>query len=273
MYEIDTKQAEKIEKLIQLEKQKENQRYSLCDAASAQAAKIIAQYANLMFTTAEVPPSFALNNAVNFKNKMNESTVFSNPVTLLTAVNNIAKMSVKNDDLTPVRKERAKGASQLYSIAVLLDRIDKYKSRPEFRHILTQINSLSDTVKQSLMEIYGSDIFEKIKYFGSLSEKLSDKDKKAALDFILDVDAQAEGLILPDSFETELSELVEMKNRYEEREKEAEFIINTPLSIKLNYPDHDHNPSDIHTHSHEYMHRHGIEHTHENTIRQKVQYN
>lgn len=278
MYEIDQQQTEKLNQMAQIEqlKQQKYQRYSICDAASVQAAKIISQYSNLMFTVAEVPPSFALQNAKKFKSAIEESETLSNPLTLLTTINNIAKMEVKNDDLTPIRKERVKGATQLYSIATLLDKIEENKNKPEFQHILSQINSLSDSVKESIKHIYGDDIFEKIKYFGSLSEHPSDVYKRAALDFIIEVDSKAESLELPQDFESKLKALLNKQSDFEGRVEENSIITEKQLKIKLNYPDHDHNPTDFshdhqhhdhlheynHTHSHEYMHEHGIPHTH-----------
>jgi len=278
MYEIDQQQTEKLNQMAQIEqlKQQKHERYSICDAASAQAAKIISQYSNLMFTVAEVPPSFALQNAKKFKSAIEKSETLSNPLTLLTTINNIAKMEVKNDDLTPIRKERAKGATQLYSIAILLDKIEENKNKPEYQHILSQINSLSDSVKESITHIYGRDIFDKIKYFGSLSEHPSDVDKRAALDFIIEVDSKAESLELPQDFESRLIALLNEQSDFEGRVEENSIITEKPLKMKLNYPDHDHNPTDFshdhdhhdhthdhnHTHSHEYMHEHGIPHTH-----------
>ena len=270
MYEIDEQQIEKLNQLAQIEqlKQQKHERYSICDAASAQGAKIISQYSNLMFTVAEVPPSFALKNAKKFKNAIESSETLSNPLTLLTAINNIAKMDVKNEDLTPIRKERAKGATQLYSIAILLDKIEENKNKPEFQHILSQIELLSGSVKESIKHIYGDDIFEKIKYFGSLSEHPSDVDKRAALDFIIEVDSKAESLELPQDFESRLIALLDEQSDYEGRVEENTIITEKPLKIKLNYPDHDHNPADF-SHSHE----HGIAHTHEETVKEQKQFN
>lgn len=279
MYEIDEQQTEKLNQLAQIEqlKQQKHERYSICDAASAQAAKIISQYSNLMFTVAEVPPSFALKNAKKFKDAIESSETLSNPLTLLIAINNIAKMDVKNEDLTPIRKERAKGATQLYSIAILLDKIEENKNKPEFQHILSQIELLSGSVKESIKHVYGDDIFERIKYFGSLSEHPTDEDKRAALDFIIEVDSKAESLELPQDFESRLIALLDEQSDYEGRVEENTIITEKPLKIKLNYPDHDHNPADFshdhehhhdhihdhnHAHSHEYMHEHGIAHTH-----------
>lgn len=281
MYEIDLQQSVRLHQLKQIEqlKQQKQERYSIYDTAAVQAAKIISQYSNLMFTVAEVPPSFALQNAKKFKDAIEKSETLSNPLTLLTSINNIAKTEVKNDDLTPIRKERAKGATQLYSIAILLDKIEEKKNQPEFQHILTQINSLSDSVRESIKRVYGDDIFEKIEYFGSLSEHPSDKDKRAALDFIIEVDSKAESLKLPFDFEKKLIGLLDKQNDFEGRTKENTIITEKPLKIKLNYPDHDHNPADFnknhdhihehnHTHSHEYMHEHGIAHTHEENIKE-----
>ncbi len=276
MYEIDCKQKEKLDKLAQIEllKQQKHERYSIYDKASAQAAKIISQYSNLMFTVAEVPPSFALKNSKKFKDAIEKSETLSNPLTLLTAINDIAKMDVKNDSLTPIRKERAKGATQLYSIAILLDRIEQNKYKPEFQHVLAQINILSDDVIKSLKNIYGNDIFEKIQHYGLLNKHPSVKDKKAALDFIIEVDSKAESLELPLDFESKLIVLLNDQSNFEGRVEENTLVTEKSLQIKLNYPDHDHNPADFnhhHEHTHtqdnidnyENLHRHGILHTQE----------
>ena len=247
MYEIDMQQTDKLNKLAQIEqlKQQKQQRYSIYDMASSQAAKIISQYSNLMFTVAEVPPSFALQNAQKFKAAIEQSDTLSNPLTLLTTINNIVKMDVKNEDLTPIRKERAKGATQLYSIAILLDKIEENKSDPKFQHILAQINLLSDTIKKSIKKIYGDDIFEKIKYFSSLNQHPTDKDKRAALDFIIEIDSHAQSLELPADFESILIELLNRQSDFEGKREISTLITQKSLNIRLNYPDHDHNPPDI----------------------------
>lgn len=65
MYDIDVKYSEKIKnrlKEIEELKQTMKQRYSSTDKAAIEAAKILAQYANMQCVIAEVPPAYAVMN-------------------------------------------------------------------------------------------------------------------------------------------------------------------------------------------------------------------
>jgi|GEM_PF-1888214 len=271
MYEIDEKFTQKIQdKLKEIEAIKSStehkqERYSLLDEASMQAATIIAQYANLMFTVAEVPPSYAVMTASKFKEAMKSSETFSNPISSLIAINNIAKMSVKNTNLNASQLERGKGATQLYSIAILLEQVEENKNKPEFQQRKGEIDTLTSMVKKSLENIYGKDIFKKIEKFGSMGKKPSTEEKKAALDFIVEVDSKGKTLNLPDEFEEKLKTLLAAQSDAEGKTQEATLITNKTMSIKINYPDHDHNPNHTHSHSHDHdhMHKHNIPHSHE----------
>lgn len=273
MYEIDEKFTQKVkDKLKEIEAIKSSakhkqERYSLLDEASMQAATIIAQYANLMFTVAEVPPAYAVMTATKFKEAMKSSETFSNPISSLIAINNIAKMSVKNTNLNASQLERGKGATQLYSIAILLEQVEENKNKPEFQQRKGEIDTLTTMVKKSLENIYGKDIFEKIEKFGSMGKKPSADEKKAALDFLVEIDSKAKALNLPDEFEEKLKALLAEQSEAEGKTQEATLVTDKPMTIKINYPDHDHNAPHSHSHDHDHMHKHNIPHSHESEHR------
>jgi hypothetical protein len=272
MYEIDEKFSEKLNtKLKEMEAIGEMagqkaQRYSILDEASMQAAAILAQYANLLCVVAEVPPSYALVTGGKFKEAMNKTKTLTNPVNALVAINNINKMGVKNDKLTASQLQRGKGATQLYSIAILLQQIEENKNKPEFQQNKGNIEALISMVKKSLGDIYGSDILERIERFANMGKNPSDANKRAALDFLVEIDAKAKDLNLPKEFEEQLQVLIDKQNEAEGKTQEAALIATKPVTIKLQYPDHEHTHPAEHSHDHAYMHEHNIPHSHEPVI-------
>ena len=270
MYEIDVKISDKInQKLQEIEQLKDRKRtkYSVSDNASFMAAKLLAQYANMQCVVAEVPPSYAVVSGSKLKEAMDNSNTFTDPVNSLTAINYINKMNAKNDKLDKKHLERGKGAAQLYAVSILLNQIDENKNKPEFSNNLSKIDELTSIVKQSCQKIYGDDIFERLEYFSEIGKKPSDKDKADALDFLIETDANAKALNLPNNFEEQLQILINAQNTQEQRTQDNISSVKESFSVNINYPDHDHSVMHAHgiPHSHSHSHTHpNIEHSHQN---------
>lgn len=263
MYDIDVKFDEKIRtRLMAMENLKEykKKRYSIADAAALEAAKIIAQYANMQCVIAEVPPSYAVMNGGKLKQAMNESKTLTNPVSSLIAINALVNMDVKNNKLDNKHLERAKGSTQLYAIAILLNQVEENKNKPEFIQNREFIDELSGVVKDSLCKIYGKDIFERIEEFGNMGKKPTDEQKAQALDFLVEVDSVAETLVLPEDFEEKLQILLDKQSDDENRTMGADSSKNNKFAIKVQYPDHEHSVAHAHgiphTHDHDHVHVH-----------------
>lgn len=258
MYDIDVKYSEKIKnrlKEIEELKQTMKQRYSSTDKAAIEAAKILAQYANMQCVIAEVPPAYAVMNGGKLKQAMNESKTLTNPVSALIAINALANMDVKNNELDNKHLERAKGSTQLYSMAILLNQIDENKNKPEFIKNKIYIDELTRIVKDSLFKIYGNDILERIEYFGNMGKKPTDEQKAAALDFLVEVDALSKSVILPDDFQEKLQTLLDKQSLDEGLTLQSDDMGTNKFAIKVQYPDHEHTVA----------HAHGIPHTHKHT--------
>ena len=91
-----------------------------------------------------------------------------------------------------------------------------------------------------------------------MGENPTDKQKRQALDFLIEVDNKAKEMNLPEEFEFKLNELI---NKVNERDNLKEALIQAKFegfSIKINYPDHDHTYAHAHNipHSHEHQHTH-----------------
>ena len=262
MYEIDTKFSEKFQTklkqfdVLKYQNAKRIERYSLVDNASIMAAKILAQYSNLQCVVAEIPPSYAIMTAKEMKKAMGDSSIYNDPISLLIGINAINNMNAKNENLDANHLERGKGATQLYSTAIILNQIEQnIDKNPKDK---SEIKELVSIVKNNLKEIYGSDIFNKIEYFASMGENPTDKQKRQALDFLIEVDNKAKEMNLPEEFEFKLNELI---NKVNERDNLKEALIQAKFegfSIKINYPDHDHTYAHAHNipHSHEHQHTH-----------------
>lgn len=258
MYDIDVKYSEKIKnrlKEIEELKQTMKQRYSSTDKAAIEAAKILAQYANMQCVIAEVPPAYAVMNGGKLKQAMNESKTLTNPVSALIAINALANMDVKNNELDNKHLERAKGSTQLYSMAILLNQIEENKNKPEFIKNKIYIDELTGIVKDSLCKIYGNDILERIEYFGNMGKKPTDEQKAAALDFLVEVDALSKSVILPDDFQEKLQTLLDKQSLDEGLTLQSDDMGTNKFVIKVQYPDHEHTVA----------HAHGIPHTHKHT--------
>lgn len=258
MYDIDVKYSEKIKnrlKEIEELKQTMKQRYSSTDKAAIEAAKILAQYANMQCVIAEVPPAYAVMNGGKLKQAMNESKTLTNPVSALIAINALANMDVKNNELDNKHLERAKGSTQLYSMAILLNQIEENKNKPEFIKNKIYIDELTGIVKDSLCKIYGNDILERIEYFGNMGKKPTDEQKAAALDFLVEVDALSKSVILPDDFQEKLQTLLDKQSLDEGLTLQSDDMGTNKFAIKVQYPDHEHTVA----------HAHGIPHTHKHT--------
>ena len=258
MYDIDVKYSEKIKnrlKEIEELKQTMKQRYSSTDKAAIEAAKILAQYANMQCVIAEVPPAYAVMNGGKLKQAMNESKTLTNPVSALIAINALANMDVKNNELDNKHLERAKGSTQLYSMAILLNQIEENKNKSEFIKNKIYIDELTGIVKDSLCKIYGNDILERIEYFGNMGKKPTDEQKAAALDFLVEVDALSKSVILPDDFQEKLQTLLDKQSLDEGLTLQSDDMGTNKFAIKVQYPDHEHTVA----------HAHGIPHTHKHT--------
>lgn len=258
MYDIDVKYSEKIKnrlKEIEELKQTMKQRYSSTDKAAIEAAKILAQYANMQCVIADVPPAYAVMNGGKLKQAMNESKTLTNPVSALIAINALANMDVKNNELDNKHLERAKGSTQLYSMAILLNQIEENKNKPEFIKNKIYIDELTGIVKDSLCKIYGNDILERIEYFGNMGKKPTDEQKAAALDFLVEVDALSKSVILPDDFQEKLQTLLDKQSLDEGLTLQSDDMGTNKFAIKVQYPDHEHTVA----------HAHGIPHTHKHT--------
>ena len=265
MYDIDVKYSEKIKnrlKEIEELKQTMKQRYSSTDKAAIEAAKILAQYANMQCVIAEVPPAYAVMNGGKLKQAMNESKTLTNPVSALIAINALANMDVKNNELDNKHLERAKGLTQLYSMAILLNQIDENKNKPEFIKNKIYIDELTRIVKDSLFKIYGNDILERIEYFGNMGKKPTDEQKAAALDFLVEVDALSKSVILPDDFQEKLQTLLDKQSLDEGLTLQSDDMGTNKFAIKVQYPDHEHTVA----HAHGIPHTHG--HTHDNKYKE-----
>ena len=265
MYDIDVKYSEKIKnrlKEIEELKQTMKQRYSSTDKAAIEAAKILAQYANMQCVIAEVPPAYAVMNGGKLKQAMNESKTLTNPVSALIAINALANMDVKNNELDNKHLERAKGLTQLYSMAILLNQIDENKNKPEFIKNKIYIDELTRIVKDSLFKIYGNDILERIEYFGNMGKKPTDEQKAAALDFLVEVDALSKSVILPDNFQDKLQILLDKQSLDEGLTLQSADMGRNKFAIKVQYPDHEHTVA----HAHGITHTHG--HTHDNKYKE-----
>lgn len=276
MNRIDIKEAEKIKEFSSLfnwqRVTQKTEAAKIINSASQEAAKIMVQYANLMGTTAEVAPSYAFSNAKETQDAIDKSEFLNDPVILLNIIHSISDMDAKLDNDNPIRKERAKGAAQLFSVSIMLDLIKKNRENPKYQHFLAQIDKMTKITEDTLKDIYGDDVFDKIRYFASLNEKPSDDDKKRSLEFLVEIDKKAYSLEFDESFNCELNKLL---NEYLKTGDEDILSQKPKLKTKLAYPDHDHNPLDTakthahqtHTHNmdtHDYMHILGIPHTHNN---------
>ncbi len=259
MYEIDEKFSQKINtKLKQIENLKNTheerkKRYSIVDNAALEAGRILAQYANMQCVIAEVPPSYAVITGGKLKQAMAESTTLSNPVSCLITINAISNMQAKNNSLDEKHLERGKGATQLYSIAILLNQIEKNKNKPEYLQNADSINMLVQMVKKSLSQIYGEDILERLKEFANMGKNPTTEQKTLALDFLVEMDSIAQNLTLPDDFQEKLSKLLDEQSASEGRILPPSNELKNTISIKIQYPDHDHSVA----------HAHGIPHSHE----------
>ena len=268
MYDIDEKyttkltaKLEEINKNLKENIDKKKERYCIVDAAAVEAAKIIAQYSNLQCVIAEVPPSYAIVNGGKLKQAMQNSETLSNPVSTLIAINSLMNMNVKNKDIDSQHLERAKGATQLYAIGILLDQIDENKNKPEFAQNKKLIESLTNSVKQSLCKIYGENIFDRMKEFGEMGKDPSYEQKNNALEFLIEVDAKAKSITSPENFQENLQLLINKQNEDEGRTIDPKILYEKNITIKVQYPDHDHSLA----------HMHGIPHTHEHTEENKYQ--
>ena len=269
MYDIDVKYSERINnKLKEFEKLKQemHQRYSCTDKAAIEAAKILAQYANMQCVIAEVPPAYAVMNGGKLKQAMNESKTLTNPVSALISINALSNMDVKNNELDNKHLERAKGSTQLYSIAILLNQIEENKNRPEFIKNKLYIDELTGIVKDSLCRIYGNDIFERIEEFGNMGKTPTDKQKADALDFLVEVDSLSKSVILPDDFQEKLQTLLDKQNFEEGLTLQSDDMTTNKFAIKVQYPDHEHTVA--HAHGIPHTHEHHNEHTHDNKYKE-----
>lgn len=259
MYEIDEKFSQKINtKLKQIENLKnayeeQKNRYSIVDNAALEAGRILAQYANMQCVIAEVPPSYAVITGGKLKQAMAESTTLSNPVSCLIAINAISNMQAKNNLLDEKQIEKGKGVTQLYSIAILLNQIEKNKNKPEYLQNADSINMLVQMVKKSLSKIYGEDILERLKEFANMGKNPTTEQKAQALDFLVEMDSIAQNLTLPDDFQETLSKLLDKQSVSEGCTLPSNNELKNTISIKIQYPDHDHSMA----------HAHGIAHSHE----------
>ena len=260
MYDIDSKYSQKLNnKLKEVENMKKEskrhkEKYTIVDNASVQAAKIIAQYANMQCVIAEVPPAYAVMNGGKLKQAMNESETLTNPISALIAINSLANMDVKNKNLDSEHLERGKGATQLYAIAILLNQINENKNKPEFSKNAAEINELTMQVKKSMISIYGDDIMEKLEKFGNMGKNPTHDQKHQALNFLIEVDSKAKNIQLPDDFQEKLQALLDKTNADEERVTEPENTEDNHINITIQYPDHEHSLAHIngtpHTHEH-----------------------
>lgn len=261
MYDIDMQFSEVIEeRLAEIErlktyKKKRVERYSIVDDNSILAAKILAQYVNLQCVIAEVPPSYGLYTAGQFKNAMNKSETFTNPLSSLIAINAITKMEAKNLEIDESHLERGKGATQLYAISILLNQINENKNKPEFKNNIDHIEALTSMTEGALKEIYGDDILERLEYFGKMGKNPTNEQKAAALDFLIEIDSKARSINLGKEFENRLEKLIELQNEEENLTKESVNKLKSNFKMTIQYPDHDHSV----------MHAHGIPHTHDHT--------
>lgn len=262
MYEIDEKYTQKLKDKLQeienLKKQGENnrKRYSIVDNAALEAAKIIAQYANMQCVVAEVPPSYAIMNGGKLRQAIQESETLTNPVSTFIAINSLVNIDVKNKDLDQNHLERAKGATQLYAIGIMLEQVEENKNRPEFIQNVDYINELTQIVKQSLSQIYGDDIFEKLQEFGNMGKNPTTEQKAKALDFLVEVDSVAKSVELPNDFQEKLQILLDKQSANEGRNLDADETTINKFTIKVQYPDHDHSLAHVHGIPHEHKHEH-----------------
>ncbi len=266
MYEIDEKYTQKLKDKLQeienLKKQGKNnkKRYSIVDNAALEAAKIIAQYANMQCVVAEVPPSYAIMNGGKLRQAIQESETLTNPVSSLVAINSLINMDVKNKDLDENHLERAKGATQLYAIGIMLEQVEENKNRPEFIQNIDYINELTQIVKQSLCQIYGDDVFERMQEFGAMGKNPTTEQKAKALDFLVEVDSMAKSVKLPNNFQEKLQILLDRQSADEGRILDADETTVNKFTIKVQYPDHDHSLAHAHGIPHEHKHEHNHEH-------------
>lgn len=262
MYEIDERYTQKLKNKLQeyenLKKESENnkKRYSIVDNAALEAAKIIAQYANMQCVVAEVPPAYAIINGGKLRQAMQENETLTNPVSSLIAINSLINMDVKNKDLDDNHLERAKGATQLYAIEIMLEQIEENKNRPEFVQNIDYINELTQMVKQSLCQIYGDDIFERMQEFAIMGKNPTTEQKAKALDFLVEVDSMAKSVELPNDFQEKLQILLDKQSASESRNLAADETTVNNFTIKVQYPDHDHSIAHAHGIPHEHNHEH-----------------
>lgn len=279
MYELDEKLMTKLSdklKLIETLKEEETAkaRYSIIDDASLTAASILSQYANMQCVVAEVPPSYALITGGKLKKAMEKTKTLTNPVSILTCINAVNNMTVKNSEVNEPKLKRAKASTQLYTTTILLKQLEENKNKPEYKENAQEIDNLVSIIEKRLKSIYGQDILDRIDRFANMGVKPSDKEKRNALDFLIEIDSKAQDMNLSEDFEENLKQLINKLNLKESKDLTYTEPQCKNICLKLYYPDHEHILGQVHTHqhSHEYMHENGIPHSHEHTHDEKTDF-
>lgn len=259
MYEIDTKFADKVAKKINSIDEIRNKiksKYIIADESNKQAAKLIMQYCNMQTVFAEMPPAYTIVTGTKLKEAMEATSIYTNPIDNLITINHITKISGVNPDLQKSRQEKATRASQLYSILILLDQIKANTKRQEYIENQTDIEELVRIIEQTIKEMYGDDIFDRVDHLSKMGRKVSQEDQKLALSFLIEIDCKSKDMILPFEFEEKLNALLRKQNQSEGRTEIIPKIEKQSGNlIKIFYPDHEHTLD----------HLNGVPHTHNHT--------